>query len=609
MQILELLNSRVAIAKSFTKDFQAEVKKCVADYKCKQADKVEGVIDQHLTKKRYVFNIPYIYSTHESMLSSLFEKPMELVLTGKGEDDEEKASLIKAVYKYLQDKLDLDEFMNTSAWWYILTGQVSSTQGYEVKINGYVPVNGANGEPMMDPEGKPVQAPIYEWNDPIVAVDNPEKTYFAPDSEYSLNCKKVPYKVVECLMPVDEIKSTYDEDVPPTKELQVAIKGITDNQKSDLKRAQIYKYSGSLSSDVKDELATNGMEWGYEKEYFAVFTTSKLLYIEEKPKYTTMAKWFSAPNEFFGFGIGKTLRSVQKEMSMRRGQQIRYADLYAFPWLTHDLATVVDQNSIQDVQKRKPLAYSGKPPAYLVPPEMPRTITEADNIARSDAQFISGTLDMSKGAQETNTVKTATGQQLFAQSQDKRMQKARKTLAKYYREVVINLFKLCRDNWDEEKIISITDEDGNQQEFKVSGTDLQNINFDTDIDISLESLSVNKDTIAERTIALYDKVKDDPLVDRKKVFAKMLREGYNIKNPESYMLAEDKTGTQPTPAQASLVKAVAGAAIEPGAEQGAVADVSDPQAQPEAADNLPLLGNEMAPNPNANPYVNNQPAS
>jgi hypothetical protein len=240
-------------------------------------------------------------------------------------------------------------------------------------------------------------------------------------------------------------------------------------------------------------------------------------------------------------------------MSIRRGQQVRYADLYAFPWLTIEAGTQLDPNALQDVQKRKPLVYTGTPPQFIVPPTMPATIVNADQIARSDAQFISGTLDLSKGAQETNTVKTATGQQLFAQSADKRINKARKALGKFFKYSVINLFKLCADNWEEGKIITITDEEGMTNDIPVDLEMLKTVDFDTDIDISLDNIMVNENTLAERAIALYDKIKDDPMVDRQAIFVDfLLKKGFRIKNPEKYItqkppMGEGMEGMPPMP--------------------------------------------------------------
>lgn len=540
-KLLDVLNKRYSIAKSFSEDYRKEVEMCLKDYKCQTDDgKDSSPHDQHVSTKRYKLTIPYIYSTHESMLASLFEKMPELVISGKGSEDDEKANLIKAIYKYLYDKLDLDEYLHNVSWWFILVGFISSYQTYKIEMGSETPVLDEMGQPMIDENGEPLTTPEYKYHDPIAVVDDPTKVHFAPDSEYTLDGKKMPYILREKLMSREEVKAIYDVELETNQSIDVSNLDDDEKYKEELGRIKIFYYYGQLPENIEEI-----ENWSYEKNYFIVFTKNKVLIKEEQDKHCTLAKWFGSPNEFFGFGIGKTLRSSQREMTMRRNQQIRYADLYAYPWLLVDQQTTIDQNALMDYQKRKPLVYSNKPPEYLVPPPMPQTLVSADETARSDAQFISGTLDLSKGAQQTNTVNTATGQQLFSQSQEKRIEKAKKIIAKHFREVVINLFKLCRDNWDEAKIISITDDDENTVDYEVTGVDLEDINFDTDIDITLGNVTINKEAIAERSISLYDKVKDDPLVDRKAIFKKMLKDGFGEKNPDNFMVKEEEMGEQP----------------------------------------------------------------
>jgi len=554
MKLLDVLNNRYSIAKKFTEKYTKEVKTCLEDYKC---EKVNGlnektdITDRHVKSKRYKLPIPYIYSTHESMMSSLFEKAPELVITDKGEQDEEKAEKIKAAYKYLYDKLDLDDFLVNSAWWIILTGFVSSYQTYEMKISGMQNVLDSQGNPMFDEmTGEPVTSPVFEYNDPATYVDDPFKTYFAPESEFTVKGDKIPYVIREKLMDKYELTRIYDNIKPDELEAneKIEVVGYKENgteAKSDLMRVKTLYYCGVLPEDIEDAPEN----WKPETKYYIAYTPNKILNISEETKKNAIAKWFGSPIDFFGFGIGKTLRTFQKEMSIRRGQQIRYADLHSFPKPIVDSKTKLDQVAMNELGKADsttPLIYNGNPPAYLTPPPLPEIMMQMDNMARSDAQFVSGTLDLSKGAQETNTVKTATGQQLFAQSQDKRIQKLRKALGKYFKYVVVNLLELARDNWDEQRLIKITDEEGEEKEVGVSKYDLHDVDFDTDIDIQLDTITVNKDTLAQRSVEMYDKVKDDPLVNRRKVFAKMLKDGYNLKNPEGYMLEEGQEGSQPT---------------------------------------------------------------
>lgn len=312
---------------------------------------------------------------------------------------------------------------------------------------------------------------------------------------------------------------------------------VDTKDESSLKRARVRYFYGRLPSTDKDELLEKGLEWKYQQNYKAIYTKDKVLLIEavdEKP--CKLSRFYANLNKFFGFGIGKTLRPFQEDMSIRRSQQIAYADRFAFPWLAVGEGLKVDQKALMDYQKRTPLAYSGdKPPEYISPPNMPSAITDADNAARSDAQFVSGTLDISKGAQQSNTVKTATGQQLFAQSQDKRLNKARKSIAKYYRETVIQMFKLARDNWgDDQKHVTYTSDDGTEVDMDITAEMLQGIDFDRDIDFNLDNVSVNQDIMSQRWISLIDTALNVPSADIDKIYQKVLRDSFKIQNPEFY---------------------------------------------------------------------------
>lgn len=544
MELLKLLNTRYSIAKSFTKKWHEEIKRNIDDYEAKSGSvgkegKKNGVYNRHVATSRYDITIPYIFATHESMISSFFENMPDIVITGRTSASND-AEMLKAIYAYLVDKADLDEFLGVSAWWFFLVGMVKADVEYKQKISEYVPQLDAMGQPMFDEMGQPVTIPVYEYNDPIATVDNPLKVHFSPDSEFSIDGKMVPYYIKERLVDVDEIKELYDVEVDADESLEVDDVDEKDVQ-DDLKRAKVLYYFGTLPSSVKDDpkFKKLKLKWSYETNYRIYYTKDAILFAEEtKNKPCKLARLYSAMNKFFGFGIGTTLHPFQEDMSVRRSQQLAYADRFAFPWLMAPNGLKVDQKSLMDYQKRNPLTYSaqdGQKPEYLTPPQMPTSVPDADNAMRGDAQFVSGSLDLSKGAQQTNTVKTATGQQLFAQSQDKRLNKARKALAKYYREVVIEMFKLARDNWDDEKKIVYQDDEGNDIEVTVSKADLEQIDFDTDIDFNLDSVSVNQDIMSQRWLGLLEQSVNVPEAKTDKIFKKVLKESYKIPNPDAYV--------------------------------------------------------------------------
>ncbi len=549
MSLLKTLNSIYQVNKKFTKPFHDEVKKNLKDFEAEtpvsSTGKKTGVYNRHVSTSRYDITIPYIFATHESMTSSFFENMPDILITGRNAETN-KVQILKAVYEYLKDKADLDEFLALSAWWFFLVGMVKADVEFKTEIKGYKPQLDSSGIPMLDENGEIVVIPEYEYNDPIVNVENPLKVHFAPDSEFSIDGKKVPNYITERLVDVDEIKEIYGEDVEADTEIEVDGVDDKDTEGSYLKRAKLLYFYGKLPSTVKDDLERHEkfpVKWSYDQNYKIYFTKEKILLIEEiDAKPCKLSRFYANLNKFFGFGIGKTLKPFQEDMSIRRNQQLAYADKFAFPWLLLPNDVKVDQKALMDYKKRTPLSYSGeKAPEYLNPPNMPATISQADEAIRSDAQFVSGTLDLSKGAQQTNTVKTATGQQLFAQSQDKRLQKARKAIAKYYREVVIEMFKQARDNWnDDEKQITYTTDDGEEMDIVVTAEDLQGIDFDTDVDFNLDSVSVNQDIVSQRWISLLDTITQNQIqsADVDKVYQKVLRESFRIQNPEYYTKEE-----------------------------------------------------------------------
>ncbi len=179
--------------------------------------------------------------------------------------------------------------------------------------------------------------------------------------------------------------------------------------------------------------------------------------------------------------------------------------------------------------------YETEPPALLQPGNLAEVVTASEQAADRDAQQAFGLMDLSQGTQNTTTVDTATGQTIFAEAAERRVRMAKKTFMRFYKEIVIMLLKLAQQNWEETKMVSITDDDGQDTLESVSREDLADVDFDHDIEIDTESTSVNKDLVREQYIALYDKVKDDPLINRRPVFQDMVRYGFDVKSPERYM--------------------------------------------------------------------------
>lgn len=542
MILHDFLKQRKELAKTFTeKNFSNRVKDDLKHYKADDIYNPDNLnIDlEEATNRRYRFVIPLIFTNHESMMASMFDRIPELIFFNGGAEDEEKKIKVEAAYEYLKDKLDLESFMNDAAWWFLLSGFTSAHAGYLKKTKD-IPMLDENGEARVDEDGNPMLMNDYEYDDPTIEVGDPFKTFFSPESEFSYSGDKVPYYLKQELLEVSEIERNYGKKVEADATLETDSKSGEKytSVKSDLARVKTYFYYGTLSkealldgSDDTDEIE----DWNPDRMFFCVFTEDELLHVEsENMKKCRLLKWHGAPNEFFGFGIAKLLLPFQKEKSIRRGQQVRFADVAAFPKLLLDDQGTWDKNALRDPREQIVLTYDKEhnKPEYLAAPNLGQAVADAHNQADIDAQQTSGMIDLGQGSQSSSTVKTATGQTIFADAAEKRMRLAKKKFLKFYREVVILLLKLCQQNWDSEKLINITDKNGVQTPITISQYDLADVDFDTDVDIDSESVSINKDILRQQAIEIYDRVKDDPFVDRKEVFKDMVAKGFNIKDPQ-----------------------------------------------------------------------------
>lgn len=536
MNLLNTLKQRHEAAKAFTKDFQDNSKKNVKDYEAQlpsdiTIDKLDYV---ETVNNRYKFIIPMIFTFHESMQSSMFDRIPDLIFTAKGKLDEEKKNKVKAAYDYLNDKLDLEWFMNDVAWWFILNGFASAHATYKKESVDIPQIDEITGEQAIDPlTGEPLTITQFIYDDPVIEVGDPSKEYYSPESKFSVNGYEVPYYTREKLIDPQEIKLTYNKKVEPDASIEIpSVLEGKQNDPEQFKRTKTIFYCGDIPYENRGEVE----DWQVGANYYIVFTNKTILYKERiDEKNIRLAKWYGAPNKFFGFGLGQLLRPFQKEKSLRRSQQARYGDVAAFPKIAVEAGSDVDEKTLNDPRENRVLFYSEKVPEYVTPPNLGEIVFRDIEQVDRDAQQASGLMDLSTASQSSSTVDTATGQTIFADAAERRVRMAKKKFVYFYKHVVIMLLKLAQKYWDEQKLLSITDEDGNDMELPVSKEDFIDIDFDTDIDVDGETLSVNKDVLRQQSIEVYNTTKDDPLVERKNVIKDMFRTGFNSSNPDRYV--------------------------------------------------------------------------
>lgn len=536
--LLQVLNARLDVAKRFTKDFQQSMKEWIELYEAEtpKAKTIEDIVDRD---RRYQYTAKTVFDNVEKYRSSFFEKPPEVMYAKKGKLDEGKAEKVSSAWEYLKDKTNFKQFMDDTFTYFALGGFTDGHVGYKKEIETVVGDDGVEYTNILE-------------DDPMLEAYDYENEWFMPDSIFSPDAKQVTYFRKKKLSQSQAFEAFSKKVNPDESILTKDIDEEKESLKSELSRCGVFYYTGTLPKKelvayIKAQENPDSEEESSESEiadhsetkdiFYVAFTKNEVLKVDKSPigeQTCALGRWYALPKKFFGFGLGKQLEEEQRQESIRTGQLIRYADVYAYPKLAIDLADAgTDPKSFMD-RNSQIITFRKNKPDYLSPPASNGAINAMMGKNSENIQTNSGLADLSK-MQESKTMETATGQTQVADSNEKRIKVAKEKYFEFLKQIIIKVFKYAQAEWQQEKIRYITDDDGQTREVVISPEDFADIDFDTDISIDFESMSVNKDVIRQQSIVLYDKVKDDPIVDRKKVFKKMLKDGFGEKNPDSFI--------------------------------------------------------------------------
>lgn len=535
--LLQVLNARLDVAKRFTKDYQQLVKEWIELYEAETptAKTIEDIIDRD---RRYQYTAKTVFDNVEKYRSSFFEKPPEVLYAKKGKDDEDKAEKITTAWEYLKDKTNFKQFMDDTFTYFALCGFTVGHIGYEKEIETSVGDDGVEYANILA-------------DDPILEVYDHENEWFMPDSTFTPDAKQVSYFRKKKLSQ-SQVLEAFGETVSADESILTNdLDSEKDTLKSELSKCGIYYYTGTLPKKALFEYiqSTKGKHSDKDSDskiadtsetkdiFYVAFSKNKVLKVDKSPigeQTCALGRWYALPKKFFGFGLGKQLEEEQRQESIRTGQLIRYADVLAFPKLAINLKDAgTDPKQLMD-RNNSVITFIDSRPEYLSPPSANGAINAMMGKNSENIQTNSGLADLSK-MQESKTMETATGQTQVADSNEKRIKVAKEKYFEFLKQIIIKVFKYAQAEWQEDKVRYVTDDNGETREVVISPDDFAEIDFDTDISVDFESMSINKDVIRQQSIVLYDKVKDDPLVDRKKVFKKMLKDGFGEKNPDAFI--------------------------------------------------------------------------
>lgn len=531
----DLLKSRLEDAKKWTtENFIDDSEKSLKDYNFARDYSEFQVSDtdklMYAANRRYNQVLPVIFSFTEALKAAVFDRHFSVIIKKRGKDDSEKEKTIKAAHQYLVDKLKLYKFQEDAFEIFALLGHVSAHVGFKNEYYEEPYINELTGEPELDENGQPIMIPVYTYNDPVVDLNKYNKTFYSPDSEFLGNDGEgIPYYFVQMEMTKEQVMKLYKKEVEPDIEME----GSEDKDGKN-KKCGIYYYIGTIPDEYKGKVKN----WSPDKKYYIVMNSKTILAKGDVSNNCAVGKYFGTSTSFFGFGFGKVGRYFQLEKSIRRGQQTRLMDLAAYPkwFIKNDGQNHNDLRALADPRALPYVTYKEVKPELSDAPQINQGVIQLEEAAARDAQQAFGVLDIVGGGQDSSTTPdTATGQSIFADAVNKRIKMAKEKFGAFYLQVVINLLKEAQANWDESKMVEITDDDGNLEELELTKESLANIDFDKDLQIELETATSNKDLMKSQNIELYNTMKDDPLVNRAELIKKLMRENYGIDDPEKFL--------------------------------------------------------------------------
>lgn len=561
-EILKLLNSRLKISKKFTeKKYIEKVKSAIKDYKIESLDCFSDESDIHNK-----LQIPYIFSTIESGLPSIFETMPNIIMTQFGREDREFTEFTNQVWVYVRNKINLEEEIENTGIMFLIGGMGSMKYGWETDTESITetiqqPMLNSDGTPAVDEMGQPVLQDIEKPRE-VVTKDQPfieytsfEKIYFSPESSFVLDDinNKIPFFFIEDTLTKDQIKYKYKinkkdlgsevlkvsdvyengtDSVADTEDELIKDKDLLG---SDLERVKVFYFYGVLPK----MFAPDSTSWKPDRVYSCIFTKDKLLegfkVIEKKPILNLGN--YGVPTEFFKFGESKILKDLEKDVSLGRSVMMDYRDRLATK-LGIPNGTEYDEEAFKSPKVFASVKFIGdKLPQYITPPPVPEVVMTALEQSRSDIQMTSGQLDISRGG-DSNTVNTATGQKIFSATHEKRINRKRKKIAKFIEAIAKNILKLCAENWEIDKFSQISGyspEDITTYNFIEK---LKNVGEEYDVLIEVEDISNNKEADKAQTIAMYRELKDSPFIKQDELIKLVIKKGFDQRDVERFLKGE-----------------------------------------------------------------------
>jgi hypothetical protein len=551
-ELLNLLNSRLSLSLKFHESYKKEVEKALDDYNIDSFDK-KNTGDLHNK-----LHIPYIFSTVESSLPSLFENVPNLLIEQGGRTDAQFSDYVNKTWDFIERTTDLKEVTEEVGFMFSLTGMGGATFDWEFETQEVEevvqePLINEMGEPVLKEDGIPemvetiVKQEIPIVNRPYFEYKSYNQIYFSPESKFTSFDwfgDKIPYIIYKKSMNVDEVEYLYGVEVEPDEDMDISVlddkmsikeqdlqkAGIN---KTDLEKVGVYYYNGRLpKKESGDE------NWRPRNVYKVIFSKKKILtepeVVEVKP--CAFAGNYGSPEKFYRFGESKALRELEEDISYGRSILSDYRDRLATKIAIPE-GTEVDEVALQSPKTFQVVRFIGdRYPQYITPPPVPEVVLTALQLSKEETQMVSGQFDLSKGSTQS-VVDTATGQKIFSESFEKRVDRKKKKIGKFLEALAINILPMCAQYWDEQmfaKILDIQEEELQESGFIEKLANLKEL-FDVKIDYNTEK---DDEAKSARVIAMFREMKDDIKINQDELIKQVIKIGFGIEDVERFLSGE-----------------------------------------------------------------------